>query len=148
MCWQPAVFLYHIRRQGSNIPVQPEIKTPGACRPILSLLGQLRCFAEQNLGLPASPRGPHHVQRVGGARGILAEDALRFRHCKGVSSVLAEAWLIGAEEQVRTIGETQVRVSHREDPQVPLSTARGPQHALPPFTTWQKVRLPFDLLDS
>lgn len=137
MCWQPAVFLYHIRRQGSNIPVQPGIKTPGACRPVLSLLGQLRCFAEQNLGLQSrqAPAAPHHVQWVGGAGGTLAEDALRLRGWKGVSSVLVEARLIGAEEQMRIIGETQVRVSHREDPQVPLSTARGPQHALPPFTT-------------
>ncbi|CAI9172341.1 unnamed protein product [Rangifer tarandus platyrhynchus] len=70
--------------EGSNIPVQPGIKTPGACRPILSLLGQLRCFAERNPGLWSrqAPAAPHHVQR-GGAGGILAEDALRLRRWKG-----------------------------------------------------------------
>lgn len=65
MCWQPAVFLYHIRRQGSNIPVQPGIKTAGACRPVLSLLGQLWCFAEQNPVPSNSPQPPNHAHRVG-----------------------------------------------------------------------------------
>lgn len=46
LCWQPAVFLYHVFRQGSNILLQPPIKTHSTCRPILHLVGQLWSSAE------------------------------------------------------------------------------------------------------
>lgn len=65
--WQPAVFLYHIRRQGAHIPAQPRIKTQGAGRPILSLAGQLWPFAEPNPG-PCRCQLPTCKAEAGGSQ--------------------------------------------------------------------------------
>lgn len=61
-CWQPAVFLYHMRRQGSNIPRKPWIKTHG---PVSSLAEPLWPFAEPKPGL-RSPSAPRRLHVQGG----------------------------------------------------------------------------------
>lgn len=73
-CWQLAVFLYHIHRQGSNIPAQSQIKTQGAGRPISSRVGQLQLFAERNPG-PVAVCPCQHPTRKEEAGGSQAEGA-------------------------------------------------------------------------